>query len=45
MDWAAHNAGFVEAAYAISAFCIIALAFWIWRQDRLTARLLKNLKN
>ena len=45
MDWSAHNAGFVEAAYAISAICIIALVFWIWRQDRKLARQLKNAKD
>lgn len=45
MDWSAHNAGFVEAAYAISAVCIIGLIVWIWRQDRERARQIKNAKD
>ena len=45
MDWSAHNAGFVEAAYTVTALCIIALVIWIWRQDRELARQLKNTKD
>ncbi len=45
MDWSAHNAGFVEAAYAISAISIIALVIWIWRKDRERARQLRNAKD
>ena len=45
MDWSAHNAGFVAAAYAVSAICIIALVIWIWRKDRERTRQLKNAKD
>ena len=45
MDWSAHNAGFVEAAYAISAICIMGLVFWIWRKDAERARQLRNAKD
>ena len=45
MDWSAHNAGFVEAAYALSALCIIALVIWIWQRDRNRARQLNSSKD
>ncbi len=45
MDWSAHNAAFVEAAYAISAISIIALVIWIWRKDREHARQLRKAKD
>ncbi|MEP6827162.1 MAG: heme exporter protein CcmD [Aestuariivirga sp.] len=45
MDWSAHNAGFVAAAYAVSAICIVGLVLWIWRKDRERARQLKNTKD
>ena len=45
MDWSAHNAGFVAAAYAISAISIIALVIWIWRLDRERARQLSNARD
>ena len=45
MDWSAHNAGFVAAAYAISGICIIALIIWIWRQDRKRAGQIQNVKD
>ena len=45
MDWSAHNAGFVAAAYAVTAICIVGLVLWIWRKDRERAQQLKNAKD
>ena len=45
MDWSAHNASYVEAAYAVSAICIIALVVWIWRKDREHTRHLRRAKD
>ena len=45
MDWTDHNAGFVEAAYAISVICVIALVLWIVQRDRARARQLKDTKD
>ena len=45
MDWSAHNAGFVEAAYAISALGIIVLVVWLSMRDRERARQLKKAKD
>ncbi len=45
MDWSAHNAGFVEAAYAVTAICIIGLVIWVLQRDKSRARQLKNSKD
>jgi heme exporter protein CcmD len=45
MDWLAHNAGFVLAAYIISGVCIAALIIAVIVTDRRRAKALKNQKN
>jgi hypothetical protein len=45
MDWSAHNAGFVLAAYLVSAFGLIAIAVGIILQDRKLAKALRNQKD
>lgn len=45
MDWSAHNAGFVIAAYAVSAISLAALIGIIIYVDRRNAKAAKNLKD
>jgi hypothetical protein len=45
MDWSAHNAGFVLAAYIVSAIFIIGLVIAVIAADRRRARELNNRKN
>lgn len=45
MDWLAHNAGFVIAAYTITGVCILGLIAAVIITDRRRARALKNQKN
>lgn len=42
MDWFAHNAGFVAAAYILSGVCILALIIAVIANDRRRARELKK---
>jgi Heme exporter protein D (CcmD) len=45
MDWSAHNAGFVAAAYALSVLCVLGLVGVILLIDRHNARAIKKLEN
>jgi hypothetical protein len=45
MDWSAHNAGFVIAAYALTALCLGALVTVILIIDQRNAKAVKNLKD
>jgi heme exporter protein CcmD len=45
MDWFAHNAGFVIAAYIISGICIAALVIAVIVIDRRRTRALQNQKS
>ena len=45
MDWTAHNAGFVLAAYIVSAVFIVGLIVAIIVADRRRARELEGRKN
>jgi heme exporter protein CcmD len=45
MDWSAHNAGFVIAAYAITAISLLALVAAVLMADARNAKAVKNLKD
>ncbi len=45
MDWSAHNAGYVVAAYIISAVGLVAIALSIFLLDRKNAKALRLLKD
>jgi hypothetical protein len=45
MDWSAHNAGFVIAAYALTALCLCALVAVILIIDLRSAKAVRNLKD
>jgi heme exporter protein CcmD len=42
MDWLAHNAGFVLAAYLVSGVCLVALVIGVIATDRRRAKALKD---
>lgn len=42
MDWLAHNAGFVAAAYIISGVCLLVLIAAVIATDRRRAKELKK---
>ncbi len=45
MDWAAHNAGYVLAAYGLSCAGLVAIALFIILQDRKNAKALRQQKD
>lgn len=45
MDWSAHNAGYVVAAYIVSALGLIAIAISVFLYDRKNAKALRHLKD
>jgi len=45
MDWSAHNAGFVVAAYVLTALCLCTLVAVILVVDSRNAKAVKNLKD
>ena len=45
MDWAAHNAGYVLAAYGLSFLGLVGIALAIIMQDRKNAKALRQQKD
>jgi hypothetical protein len=45
MDWSAHNAGFVGAAYLLTAICLCALVAVILSVDKRNAKAVKKLQD
>ena len=45
MDWSAHNAGFVIAAYVLTAMCLCGLIAAILFVDSRNTKAVKNLKD
>jgi heme exporter protein CcmD len=45
MDWNNAQAGYVIAAYAISAFSLVSLAAWCLLRDRAASAALKKIKD
>ena len=45
MDWSAHNAGFVVAAYVLTALCLCGLVAVILFADSRNKKAVKNLKD
>jgi heme exporter protein CcmD len=45
MDWSAHNAGFVIAAYALTALCLCCLVAVILLVDRRNAKAVRDLRD
>ena len=45
MDWSAHNAGFVAAAYLLTALCLGGLVATILFVDSRNSKAVKNLKD
>jgi heme exporter protein CcmD len=43
MDFSAAHTGYVIVSYALSAFCLVGLCAYIFRQDRNLAKQLKTL--